>query len=213
MAQCRKQIIQQHKSKTYKIKNLTTTIIALFTIATSVFANNTNPNTASVIVASVNNSNVAISFTSANNSKFEIERSFYSNNFTVIASVNAVFAGNFKINDNAAELAGRKIAYYRVKTIAANGTVSYSNTTVVNLEATEAATVTANTSINFTAAQNGNTVITVKNAAGKTITVKNTIASKGANTVELTNGLAKGIYTATISVNGVIVDTQKVIAE
>ena len=194
------------------MKNLTTTIIALFTIATSVFANNTNPNTASVATASVNNSNVTVSFTSADNSKFEIERSFYSNNFTTIASVNAVFAGNFKINDNAAELAGRKIAYYRVKTINANGTVTYSNTTVVNLEAAEGSIVTKST-INFTAAQNGNAVITVKNAAGKTIAVKNTIASKGTNTTVVTNGLAKGIYTATIAVNGVTVDTQKVIAE
>ena len=193
------------------MKNLTTTIIALFTIASSVSAN-TNPNAASVATASINNSNVTVSFTSAANSKFEIERSFYSNNFTTIASVNAVFAGNFKINDNAAELAGRKIAYYRVKTIAANGTVTYSNTTVVNLEAAEGTIVTKST-INFTAAQNGNATITVKNAAGKIITVKNTIASKGNNTTVVTNGLAKGIYTATIAVNGVTVDTQKVIAE
>ena len=212
MAQCRKQIIQQHKSKTYKIKNLTTTIIALFTIATSVFANNTNPNTASVIVASVNNSNVAISFTSANNSKFEIERSFYSNNFTVIASVNAVFAGNFKINDNAAELAGRKIAYYRVKTIAANGTVSYSNTTVINLEATEGAIVTKGT-INFTATQNGNAVIKVKSITGQTAATVNSIDAKGNNTIAINNNLVKGIYIVEVAVNGVVTDTQKIIAE
>ena len=195
------------------MKNLTTTIIALFTITTSVFANNTNPGTAASLSATVNNNTVVLNF--AANSNFEIERSFYSNEFTTIATVNtaSITVNNFRINDNAAELAGREIAYYRVKTIAANGTVSYSNTTVVNLEATESAIVTTNTSISFTAAQNGNTVITVKNVAGKTITVKNTIASKGANTVELTNGLAKGIYTATISVNGVTVDTQKVIAE
>ena len=191
------------------MKNLTTTIIALFTI-TSSFATNTNPSAAAALTASVNNNTVALSFT-ANNS-FEIERSFYSNEFTTIATVNAVFASNFKINDNAAELAGRKVAYYRVKTIAANGTVSYSNTTVVNLEAAEGAIVTKST-INFNAAQNGNAVITVKNAAGKTVTVKNTIASRGNNTVELTNGLVKGIYTASIAVNGVTVDTHKVIAE
>ncbi|HOZ79102.1 MAG TPA: T9SS type A sorting domain-containing protein, partial [Ferruginibacter sp.] len=62
-------------------------------------------------------------------------------------------------------------------------------------------------------ANNGNAVITVKNAAGKTIAVKNTIASKGANTVEINNSLAKGFYTATVSVNGVTVATEKVIAE
>jgi hypothetical protein len=205
-------IATTQNQKPTKMKNLTTTIIALLTIATSVFADNTNPTTTSVISTSINNSNVAISFTAANNSQFEIERSFYSNNFTTIASANSAFGGNFKINDNAAELAGRKIAYYRVKTIAANGTVTYSNTTVVNINNNEAAAPTT-ASVKFTASNNGNAVITVKNAAGKTIAVKNTIAGKGANTVEVANGLTKGFYTATISVNGVTVDTQKVIAE
>ena len=193
------------------MKNVTTTIIALFTIASSVFANNTNPGAAS-LSATVNNNTVVLNF--AANSNFEIERSFYSNEFATISSVNIASntVNNFKINDNAAELAGRKVAYYRVKTIAANGTVTYSNTTVVNLEAAEGSIVTKST-INFNAAQNGNAVITVKNAAGKTIAVKNTIASKGTNTTVVTNGLAKGIYTATIAVNGVTVDTQKVIAE
>lgn len=199
------------------MKTLITTVVALVAIASSVLANNTDPITTStsVVTASVNNSSVALSFTSSNNSAFEIERAFYSNNFTVIAAGRNVMVSNtnFIIHDNVAELAGRKIAYYRVKTIAANGTVSYSNTTVVNLKTTEAAVTVSNTSINFTAAQNGNAVIELKSAVGKTITVKNMIASKGNNTVELTNGLAKGIYTATISVNGVTVDTQKVIAE
>jgi hypothetical protein len=199
------------------MKKVTTTIIALVTMVSSILANNTNPNTnsTSVLAASVNNSNVALNFTSLNNSRFEIERSFYSNNFTVIAAGENVMAGNsnFMINDNPAELAGREIAYYRVKTIAANGTVSYSNTTVVNLETAATAATVKNTSISFTAAQNGNATIEIKSISGKTVTVKNTIASRGNNTVELTNGLAKGIYTATISVNGVAVDTQKVIAE
>ncbi len=191
------------------MKNLTTTIIALFTIASS-FANNTNPNAAASLTASVNNNTVSLSF--AANSNFTIERSFYSNEFATIASVNNLFGGNFKINDNAAELAGRKVAYYRVKTINANGTVVYSNTMVVNINNNEAAAATT-ASVKFTAANNGNAVITVKNAAGKTIAVKNMIASKGANTVEVANGLAKGFYTATVSVNGVTVATEKVIAE
>ena len=191
------------------MKNLTTTIIALFTIATS-FANNTNPNTTTALSASVNNNTVVLNF--AANSNFQIERSFYSNEFTTIATVNNTIGGQFNINDNAAELAGRKVAYYRVKTINANGTVTYSNTTVVNINNNETATATA-ASVKFNASQNGNAVITVKNAAGKTIAVKNTVASKGANTVELTNTLAKGFYTASVSVNGVTIATEKVIAE
>ncbi len=191
------------------MKNVTTTIMALFTIASS-FANNTNP--AATVTASVNNNTVTLNF--AANSNFQIERSFYSNEFTVISSVNinANTVNNFSIADNAAELAGRKVAYYRVKTINANGTVSYSNTTVVNINNNEVAAATT-ASVKFNAAQNGNAIITVKNAAGKTITVKNTVASKGANTVELNSGLVKGFYTATVSVNGVTVATGKVIAE
>ncbi len=191
------------------MKNLTTTIIALFTI-TSSFANNTNPSSTAALTASVNNNTVALSFTA--NSNFEIERSFYSNEFTTIATVNNAFASNFRVNDNAAELAGRKVAYYRVKTIAANGTVSYSNTMVVSINNNEVAAA-ATASVKFNADQNGNAIITVKNAAGKTVSVKNTIASKGANAVALTSGLVKGFYTATVTVNGVTVATEKVIAE
>ena len=191
------------------MKNLTTTIIALFTIASS-FANNTTPAAKASLSATVNNNTVTLSF--ASNSNFQIERSFYSNEFTTIATVNNTFGGNFNINDNAAELNGRKVAYYRVKTTNADGTVSYSNTTIVTLNNNETAAA-ATASVKFNAANNGNATITVKNAAGKTIAVKNIIAAKGANAVELTNGLAKGFYTATVSVNGVTVATEKVIAE
>jgi len=191
------------------MKNFTTTIAALFIIAAS-FANNTTPAAKASLSASVNNNAVVLSFSATNN--FEIERSFYSNEFTTIATVNNIFGGTFNINDNAAELAGRKVAYYRVKTVNADGTISYSNTTVVNLNNNEAAAATT-ASVKFNAANNGNAVITVKNVAGKTVAVKNIIAAKGANAVELNSGLVKGFYTATVSVNGVTVATEKVIAE
>ncbi|MBL0357717.1 MAG: hypothetical protein IPP72_12910 [Chitinophagaceae bacterium] len=143
------------------MKNLTI-IIALFTIATSTFANNTTAAAAN-LAASVNNNSVVLNFSTAASS-IEIERSFYSNEFTTIAEVNMPFAGsvnNFRINDTAAELAGRAIAYYRVKQINANGTVTYSNTTVVTLNNNNAAVKTAN-AVNFTASQNGAAVVTVK---------------------------------------------------
>lgn len=180
------------------------TILISFISLTTVNASNTTS-------ATLNNNNVEIKFAANADNRFEIERSFYNNNFTVIASVNVPFATNMMVNDNAAELAGKAVAYYRVKTIAANGTVSYSNTMIVSLNGTETSAKNNNT-ISFTAAQNGNAVITLKSLTGNTASVKTTTISKGANTVEL-NNLAKGIYTATISVNGVTVDTQKVIAE
>jgi len=192
------------------MKNLTTTIIALFTF-TVAFADNT-PRSAAAATATVNNNTVVLDFNAAGN--FEIERSFYSNDFAVINTVNtaANTVSRFNISDNAAELAGRKVAYYRVKMINADGTFSYSNTMVVNLN-NNATAVTATAAVKFTAAQNGTAVITVKNAAGKTVAIKNMMASTGVNKAELNNGLVKGFYTATVSVNGVIIATEKVIAE
>ncbi len=190
--------------------NATNIEITSTTVATGTSLNSGSINNTVVLNWSAKNT--------TNNSRFEIERSFYSNTFTVIATMQIAFnnSNNFRINDNAAELAGRKIAYYRVKQIAADGTVTYSNTTVINLEgtATATATVTNNTAINFTANQNGTAVIKVISITGKTVIVTNNIATRGNNTVEIaTTGLAKGIYTAVVSINGVVAGTQKVIAE
>ncbi len=188
--------------------NATNIEITSTTIATGTSLNNGSINNTVVLNWSAKNT--------ANNSRFEIERSFYSNTFTVIATMQIAFnnSNNFRINDNAAELAGRKIAYYRVKQIAADGTVTYSNTTVINLEGTATATVTKNTAINFTANQNGTAVIKIISTTGKTVIVNNNIVTRGNNTVEIaTTGLAKGIYTAVVSINGVVTGTQKVIAE
>jgi hypothetical protein len=203
--------------KPKKMKKVTTIIISLFTITSSVFAGNNNPvnnNATAVLTVAATNNNVVLNWSSSNKSSFEIERSFYSNNFITIASVPTAMTANsnFRINDNATELAGRKIAYYRVKQIAADGTITYSNVTVVNLEGTEQSTITKNTSINFTAAQNGNAVIKIQSITGKAVTVKNMIASRGNNNIELENGLSKGMYTAEISVNGVV-ENQKIIVE
>lgn len=192
------------------MKKVTTTFLALVTIAAS-FATNTKPATNTVATTTSANT-VAVSFTAANNTTIEIERSFYSNNFVSIATVNSVFGGNLQITDNSAELTGRKAAYYRVKTIDANGVVNYSNVSVINLTGTTG-TIAVKNIIHFAASQNGNAVITIKNAAGKTIAVKNAIVSNGNNSMEVANDLAKGIYTATVSINGVVEATEKLIAE
>ena len=203
------------------MKTIINIAIAIVTFATSATANNNNPApaAATVLNASVNNNAVVLSWSSAKNSTFEIERSFYSNNFTAISTLQVAFSGNtinnISINDNAAELAGRKIAYYRVKQTNADGAVSYSNTTIVNLESTEVIPVKKVTMINFASIQNGNAVINVKSVTGQTVATTNTLAAKGYNRVAVTNiaDLSKGIYVVETSVNGVVVDTQKVIAE
>ena len=154
------------------------------------------------------------------NSRYEVERSFYSNNFTTVAIMQIPFTinssiNNYSINDNAAELVGRVIVYYRVKQVAANGSVTYSNMIVVNLKESNTKEAETNTAIRFLAAQNGNAVIKVKSLTGQIVAIVNSITAKGNNTVELNNldDLSKGIYITEISVNGVVIDNQKIIVE
>ncbi|MFT3678985.1 MAG: hypothetical protein QM791_01860 [Ferruginibacter sp.] len=213
------------------MKTITTLFISIITLVASANATEANLEITSTsiintLAAGTTENAVILNWSSRkenSNTRYEIERSFYSNNFNTIATLQVPFSGNsnvknYRISDNAAELAGRTIAYYRVKQTDANGTVTYSNTMVVSLQNTDTNSAVATvktTSISFTAAQNGNAVINVKNTSGKTAATTNATIVKGNNTVELNNlaGLAKGMYIAEVSVNGVTVDSQKIIAE
>jgi hypothetical protein len=208
------------------MKTITTLFISIVALVATANASNVEI-TNSTLVAGTSlttgtiENTVVLSWVAKNensSSRYEVERSFYSNNFTTITSLQVPFTNNsvknYRINDNAAELAGRAVAYYRVKQISANGTITYSNTMVVNLD-NNAKAVKATASIHFTALQNGNAVIKIKSIAGNTAATTNTIVAKGNNTVELANttGLTKGIYVTEVSVNGVVIDIQKIIVE
>ena len=214
-----------------KMKTISTFFISIISLATvnakEISSNLEITNTTVVPAASLatgTNENAVVLNWSAknemNNSRYEIERSFYSNNFSAIATmqipfINSNSINNYSINDNAAELAGRSVVYYRVKQIAANGTITYSNVMVVNLKENHSTMVNSNTAVRFSAAQNGNAVIKVKSLTGQTAATINSIITKGNNTVELNNlkDLSKGIYVTEISVNGVVIDNQKIIVE
>src|SRR5436189_1396188 len=213
------------------MKTISTLFIGIFTLATvnakeittNLEITGTTVIPAASVAAGTNENTVVLNWSAKNemnNNRYEIERSFYSNNFTPIATMQVAFANsnsinNYRINDNAAELAGRAIAYYRVKQITVNGTVTYSNVMVVNLNTEKSGIVKTNTTIRFSAAQNGNAVIKVKSITGQTAATFNSIIEKGNNTVELNklNNLAKGIYVTEVSVNGVVIDNQKIIVE
>ena len=213
------------------MKTISTLFICIFTLVTvnaKEITSNLEITGTSVIPATslttgTNGNVVVLNWSAKNemsNSRYEIERSFYSNNFTAIATMQTVFTNNnsisnYRINDNAAELAGRAIAYYRVKQIAANGMITYSNVMVVNLNTEKSNFVKTTTSISFSAPQNGNAVIMVKSITGQTAATINSIITKGNNTVELNkvNDLKKGIYVTEVSVNGVVIDNQKIIVE
>lgn len=209
------------------MKTIATIFISIFSLATvnakDITANIEITAVSVIPAAAVNAENMVVLNWSAknemNNSRYEIERSFYSNQFTAIATLQVAFANgtlnNYRINDNAAELAGRAVAYYRVKQIAANGTITYSNTMVVNLHQPNTAAVKTNNTIHFTAAQNGNAVIKIKSITGQTAATINSLVEKGNNHIALTNlnTLPKGMYVTEVSVNGVVIDNQKIIAE
>jgi hypothetical protein len=184
------------------MKTLTTIFISLISLISTATAkeNSSNPEITSTTVTSTtaltagNNENTVVlnwsAKNQASNSRFEIERSFYSNNFNTIATMQIALANNsnnYRISDNASELAGRAIAYYRVKQIDANGNITYSNTMVVNLQDAKnintqsANTTQKTTAIHFAAPQNGNAVIKIQSLSGKTVAAKNTIISRGNN--------------------------------
>jgi hypothetical protein len=213
------------------MKTITTLIISIFTLTTvnakDITANLEITSTSVIPAASLTSGTVenavVLNWSAKNemsNSTYQVERAFYSNNFTAIATMQIPFVNNsnisnYRINDNDAELAGRTIVYYRVKQTAANGMVTYSNTMVVNLKENNNEIEKKNTTILFTAAQNGNAVINVKSVTGQVMATVNSMVIKGNNTVELKNlnKLAKGMYVAEVSVNNVVIDTQKIIAE
>ena len=219
------------------MKTITTLLIIIITLVTTANAANTPANleiTSTTLVAGTllsagnNNNTLVINWTARNEasqSRYEIERSFYSNNFNTIATLQIPFSNNnsiknYRISDDAAALTGRIIVYYRVKQVAANGNVTYSNVTVVNLqEAKNNSNLTVtnkiNASIRFSASQNGNAVIRIQGVTGKTVATQQATISKGINTLQLENldTVKKGIYLTEVVVNGIVIDNQKVIID
>jgi len=219
------------------MKTITTLFISIITLVTTTNATNISSNleitsaalvTGTVLSAGTNNNTLVINWTAKNEtsqSHYEIERSFYSNNFNTIATLQIPFSNsnsikNYRISDNAEALKGRAIVYYRVKQVDAKGNITYSNVSVVNLQETKNNSNSTgnnikNASIRFTAAQNSNAVIRLQAVTGKTVATQKVSISKGSNTLELDNlnGIKKGIYITELVVNGIVVDNQKVIVD
>jgi hypothetical protein len=211
------------------MKTLTTAIFGIL-LSTSVFATEFSGNLEITSITYVSPASfsagakenaVVIKWSAKNESsanRYEIERSFYSNNFTVIAAINIPFINtvekNYSINDNSSALSGRAVAYYRVKQTNAAGVVAYSNTMVVSLKEMNATTaLPTELSLNFSSLQNGTAHISIKTITGQIAATFSSMISKGKNTVALSNNFVKGIYIAEVYVNGLVVNTQKIIAD
>ncbi len=160
-----------------------------------------------------------------NNHHFEVERSFDNNSFKTIGMVMDAMSNNsgikgYKFNDNSAELAGKKIAYYRLKQVDADNRSSYSKVVAVKLQADATIAMQAGpnpfvdrVNIGFESAANGNAEIRISNIAGKTMITKKYNVSNGYNNLQV-NGLgtlSSGMYMVQVFVNGVAMDTQKMI--
>ncbi len=160
-----------------------------------------------------------------NNHHFEVERSFDNNGFNTIGMVMDALTVNgsvkgYKFMDNSAELAGKKIAYYRLKQVDADQRISYSKVVAVKLQAEEMISMQAGPNpfidkinIGFDAGANGNAEIRITNITGKTVITKKYNVSNGYNNLQV-NGLgtlSSGMYLVQVLVNGVAMDTQKMI--
>jgi len=159
-----------------------------------------------------------------NSNHFEVERSFDGNNFTTVALVLDGFANgsqkNYQYKDNTAELQTKTVVYYRLKQVDNDGKYTYTNTLVVRLKAKEGVVIqtspnpfTENLNVRFTATENGAAQINIINSNGQQVFSKQSDITKGYVTLQL-NGLSRlapGMYVATLSVNGVVAGTQKII--
>lgn len=161
-----------------------------------------------------------------NNSHFEIERSFNNAQFEQVGVALDGIAGTsgsktYQFTDNSNELKLNKVVYYRLKQIDIDGRATYSSVLMVRLQAT---TTTSSVSVypnpfssqlnvRFNSNENGTGDIKLLNVSGQIMSTKSCTISKGSNNVQiegLTN-LAKGVYIARVTINGSVVDNQKVV--
>jgi hypothetical protein len=177
--------------------------------------------------ATVKNKNVFVKWTTDVenlNDNFEVQRSFDNIGFATIAEVSTSIkiAGekNFSVTDYAKDLTGKELVYYRLKQVDENGKISYSKTVAVRLLSVTsiAMSVAPNPfaekiNVAFNSIQSGNAELTLVSIAGMPVLNKKAVISKGYNSLQVdgVSSLPSGIYLARLSVNGEIVDSQKII--
>ena len=173
------------------------------------------------------NKSVAVTWVTTeetNNNRFEIERSFDLNSFKKIAIVLDGFAAgtqkNYAYTDKSAELQNKTVIYYRLKQFDNDGRFTYSKIMTVKFKADApiAMEVSPNPfieslNVRYNATQKGLAQITIMEASGKTVMAKQTNINIGNNIISL-NGLSNlqsGLYVAKLTVNGIVITTEKII--
>ena len=160
-----------------------------------------------------------------NNNHFELERSFDGSNFSTIAIIfgegtEKMVRNTYQFTDKSSSLQSKNIIYYRVKQVDNGGKFSYSNIVTIKPGSNISKTLLVspnpfveNLELKFEAAEKGNAEIKIMSFTGQAAVIKKAIVNKGNNKLQVGNlaGLAKGVYVAQISINGIIVGNQKII--
>ncbi len=160
-----------------------------------------------------------------NNNYFEVERSFDASTFKTIGLVlgaesSAGSMKTYRFKDNSIELQGKSVVYYRLKQIDKNGTFTYSTVLAVKLQAKAGVSLqispnpfVENLLVRFTSSENGSAQVRILNVNGQVVATKQTTITKGYNNIQLVglNNLTAGMYITEVSLNGVVLDKQKLI--
>lgn len=178
--------------------------------------------------AVVNGESVLLKWITAqelNHSHFEVERSFDMNSYNTAGLVLDGFTTNgsgksYQFKDNSAQLKGRSMVYYRLKQVDIDGKVTYSKILAVRLQAKSDVTMqvspnpfTEDVTIRFTATENGTAIMRITNLAGQTMLSKQSTITKGYNNIKIESlsGLAAGMYMVQLTMNGTVINNQKLI--
>jgi hypothetical protein len=161
-----------------------------------------------------------------NHSHFEVERSDNNTQFKTIGVVLDGFSAtgtgkSYQFKDLDAELKDKKTVYYRLKEIDADGKGTYSKVLAVKMQGSQSSMqvlpnpFAENLVIRFQAKENGEAEIRVMGMTGQTWLSKHSTISKGNNNIQLQGlvALTPGVYVAQLIVNGVVVESRKVVKD
>ncbi|MEP6583637.1 MAG: T9SS type A sorting domain-containing protein [Ginsengibacter sp.] len=180
--------------------------------------------------AALNNNKVDLSWSvnaEFKNDHFEVERSFDQINFATTGIVLGAQSSNngthqYSFEDKDKEFLKHNATYYRLKQVDVNGKFTYSIVKMVRINNTIAKKTTIQVmpnpymdrvNVNFESNAAGKAEIRLINAAGIVVKKTESTINKGDNTLHLQDLIDQhaGMYVVNVIVNGVAIDSQKII--
>lgn len=145
---------------------------------------------------------------------FDIERSVDGTSFTAINKLpgNSGTFNNYTYTDNVIPRQSA-IVYYRIKSVALSGAITYSSIIKLTIEKTgglQINTIISGSQINaqVTTDVSGSAKIVVTTFDGKKIYQQNTSLTKGTQSIKLNNNFIPGLYALTVIQNGKTISRQ-----